>query len=50
MRPGLAAQHLQCIEAMARICDAVVSGAAIGSSSLKFYPGEIKSGVDPSIY
>lgn len=43
-RPGLAAQHLKCIEAMARICDAEVSGASIGSSSLKFSPGKIKSG------
>ncbi len=43
-KPGLAAQHLQCVKAMAQICDAEVSGAAIGSSSLKFYPGEIKSG------
>ena len=43
-RPGLAAQHLQCVEAMAQICDAEVQGAGIGSSSLKFYPGEIKSG------
>ncbi len=43
-KPGLAAQHLQCVEAMAQICNAEVSGAKIGSSSLKFYPGEIKSG------
>lgn len=43
-KPGLAAQHLQCVEAMAQICDAEVQGAEIGSSSLKFYPGEIKSG------
>jgi RNA 3'-terminal phosphate cyclase (ATP) len=43
-KPGLAAQHLQCVKAMAQICDAEVQGAGIGSSSLTFYPGEIKSG------
>ena len=43
-KPGLAPQHLQCVQAMARICDAKISGAEIGSSSLKFYPGEIKDG------
>jgi RNA 3'-terminal phosphate cyclase (ATP) len=43
-KPGLAPQHLQCVQAMARICDAEIRGAEIGSTSLKFYPGEIKSG------
>jgi RNA 3'-terminal phosphate cyclase (ATP) len=43
-KPGLAAQHLQCVKAMVQICNAEVSGAEIGSSSLTFYPGEIKSG------
>lgn len=43
-KPGLAAQHLQCVEALAQICDAEVSGARVGSLSLRFYPGEIKSG------
>jgi len=42
-KPGLAPQHLQCVQAMARICDAEISGAEIGSASLKFYPGEIKN-------
>ncbi len=43
-KPGLAAQHLQCVKAMAQICDAEVSGARIGSLSLRFHPGEIKCG------
>lgn len=43
-KPGLAPQHLQCVEAMAQICNAEVSGAKVGSLSLKFYPGEIKHG------
>ncbi len=43
-KPGLAPQHLRCVQAMAKICDADISGAEIGSSSLKFYPGEIKNG------
>ncbi len=43
-KPGLAAQHLQCVEALAQICDAEVSGARVGSLSLRFYPGEIKNG------
>lgn len=43
-KPGLAPQHLQCIHAMARICNADVKGDKIGSMSLTFHPGEIKSG------
>ncbi|ODS30115.1 MAG: RNA 3'-terminal phosphate cyclase [Candidatus Scalindua rubra] len=43
-KPGLAPQHLQCVEAMAQICNAEVNGAKVGSLSLKFNPGEIKHG------
>lgn len=43
-KPGLAPQHLKCVQAMARICDGEINGAEIGSLSLKFYPGEIKNG------
>lgn len=43
-KPGLAAQHLQCVRATARICNADVRGAEIGSLSLKFHPEEIESG------
>ena len=43
-KPGLRPQHLQCVQAMAQICGADVSGDSIGSLSLEFYPGEITSG------
>jgi len=37
-KPGLAAQHLTVVRAFAEICDAEVSGAALGSQSLVFRP------------
>jgi len=43
-KPGLAAQHLQCVKAMAQICGAEVSGARVGSLTLRFHPGEIEYG------
>ncbi|MFQ5686014.1 MAG: RNA 3'-terminal phosphate cyclase [Candidatus Scalindua sp.] len=43
-KPDLAAQHPQCIKAMTQICNAEVSGAEIGSLSLRFHPGEIGHG------
>lgn len=43
-KPGLAAQHLQCVRAMAQICNAEVSGDEVGSLSLRFCPGRIKNG------
>lgn len=42
--PGLAPQHLTCVEAAAEICGAEVEGAEIGSRKLTFIPGEIKPG------
>lgn len=36
--PGLAAQHLMAVRAAAMICDAKLSGAALGSTSLTFEP------------
>ncbi len=42
--PGLAPQHLTCVEAAAEICGARVDGAGIGSKELTFIPGEIKPG------
>jgi len=39
--PGLAAQHLKGVEAVAAVCGARVSGAAIGSKELEFLPGEL---------
>jgi RNA 3'-terminal phosphate cyclase (ATP) len=37
--PGLQAQHLTAILAAARICDAAVEGARLGSQTLTFTPG-----------
>lgn len=42
--PGLKAQHLCCVQAVAKVTDAKVEGATLGSSSLSFTPKEIKSG------
>ncbi|HDN82822.1 MAG TPA: RNA 3'-terminal phosphate cyclase [Candidatus Altiarchaeales archaeon] len=43
--PGLRAQHLAAIKAVAMISNAKLEGAKIGSSSLKFIPsGEIRGG------
>lgn len=41
--PGLRAQHLTAIKILQKICDADVEGAKIGSTSLKFVPGNVKS-------
>lgn len=37
--PGLRPQHLAALETMAAICDAEVSGAAVGSEAIEFDPG-----------
>ncbi|MFC1523456.1 RNA 3'-terminal phosphate cyclase [Thermodesulfobacteriota bacterium] len=39
-KPGLRRQHLTCVEAAAQVCDARISGAEIGSTSLTFNPGK----------
>ena len=44
VNPGLQAQHLKAVEASVAISGAVVEGAYIGSTSLKFFPGKIKPG------
>ncbi|MCE9617539.1 MAG: RNA 3'-phosphate cyclase [Nitrosarchaeum sp.] len=41
--PGLRPQHLTAIKILQKICDADVEGAKIGSTSLKFVPGNVKS-------
>lgn len=41
--PGLRAQHLTAIKILQKICDGDVEGARIGSTSLKFVPGNVKS-------
>jgi len=40
---GLRPQHLTAIKILQKICDADVEGAKIGSTSLKFVPGNVKS-------
>lgn len=42
--PGLAAQHLTSILALAKLCDAKVTGAEISSQTIEFTPGKIKGG------
>ncbi len=37
-RPGLAPQHLAGVRAVAELCDAEVSGAALGATTLEFSP------------
>lgn len=42
--PGLAKQHLVCVEAARQICDAKCRGPTLGSTVLDFQPGSIRSG------
>jgi RNA 3'-phosphate cyclase len=42
--PGLKAQHLTGVNAVASICNAKVTGTEMGSTELTFQPGEIKGG------
>ncbi len=41
--PGLRAQHLEGIMTLAKICNAKVKGARIGSMEIEFIPGEIEA-------
>ena len=43
-RPGLAAQHLTCVNAVAAITSAEVIGGSLGSQALTFIPQEIRGG------
>ena len=43
-QPGLRPQHLKAVEAAGRISSAEMEGAAVGSASLYFEPGEIHPG------
>ena len=38
--PGLQPQHLACIKAVEELCNASSEGAAVGSTSVKFFPGK----------
>jgi RNA 3'-phosphate cyclase len=40
-KPGLKAQHLNCIDALKKLCNATCEGAEIGSQQLNFFPGKI---------
>jgi RNA 3'-terminal phosphate cyclase (ATP) len=40
-KPGLKNQHLFCIKALEKLCNANVEGASLGSTSLKYVPGKI---------
>jgi RNA 3'-terminal phosphate cyclase (ATP) len=43
-KPGLQAQHLTCVNALAEITDAHVEGAALGSQELTFVPHRLRPG------
>lgn len=43
-KPGLAAQHLTGVNLAAKMCNAKVEGAQLGSKVIKFIPGKIKGG------
>jgi RNA 3'-terminal phosphate cyclase (ATP) len=42
--PGLHAQHLTAVKALAAICGAEVQGASLGSQALSFVPGPVRPG------
>src|SRR3989442_4668654 len=42
--PGLRAQHLAGVKAVALVCDARVEGAEVGSPELVFRPGRLRAG------
>jgi RNA 3'-terminal phosphate cyclase (ATP) len=42
--PGLQAQHLTVVTALAEICGAQVEGAALGSERIQFRPGPVRPG------
>lgn len=42
--PGISHQHLQAINATARICNAEVAGNTLRSTTIRFYPGNILHG------
>lgn len=41
-QPGLKNQHLFCIKALEKLCNAKTEGAVLGSTSLKYSPGKIE--------
>ena len=48
--PGLQAQHLAAVDAMANICNADVNGNTLNSIELEFHPGKMRfGGIDVSV-
>jgi RNA 3'-terminal phosphate cyclase (ATP) len=43
-KPGLAAQHLTALRAVASLCGGVLEGAALGAGEVGFWPGPIRGG------
>ncbi len=43
-KPGLARQHLSCVQAACQICSGQSEGAALGSQVLDFEPGPVRRG------
>lgn len=43
-KPGLAKQHLTCVEGVCAVCGGDSRGAEVGSTALDFKPGEIRAG------
>ncbi|MCB9559642.1 MAG: RNA 3'-terminal phosphate cyclase [Kofleriaceae bacterium] len=43
-RPGLARQHLACVQAAAAICDGDARGAEVGAQTVDFTPGALRGG------
>ncbi|OIO21300.1 RNA 3'-phosphate cyclase [Candidatus Micrarchaeota archaeon CG11_big_fil_rev_8_21_14_0_20_47_5] len=43
-KPGMAAQHLEVANSLAKICDAKMQGAELGSTAMSFEPGEVRGG------
>lgn len=42
--PGLAAQHLTAVRAVAELCGADTAGIALGATEFDFYPGALRAG------
>jgi len=43
-QPGLRPQHLEAVLTAAKLCNAEVNGASLGSQEIWFYPGKIRGG------
>lgn len=43
-KPGLAAQHVTCCQAVARVCDGRLDGAQMGSQTVRLVPGQVTGG------